>query len=62
VRLLANAQDLLPDSTQVIAGTTSELGLHFATHPTVRSTIGKVIPAVAAFLAQHRRKPATLGS
>jgi 1,3,6,8-tetrahydroxynaphthalene synthase len=60
VRLRANAQHLLPRSTEVIAGTTSELGFHFATHPTVRSAIPKVIPAVEAFLWQRGRKPGDL--
>jgi 1,3,6,8-tetrahydroxynaphthalene synthase len=60
MRLLATAQHLLPDSTQVIAGATSELGFHFATHPTVRATVPKVIPAVQAFLAQRGRTPGDL--
>jgi predicted naringenin-chalcone synthase len=60
VRLLANAQHLLPDSTQVIAGTTSELGLHFATHPTVRGAVPRVIPAIEAFLAQRGHTPGEL--
>jgi 1,3,6,8-tetrahydroxynaphthalene synthase len=60
VRLLANAQHLLPDSTEVIAGTTSELGFHFATHPRVRGTVKQVILAVKAFLAQRGRKPGDL--
>ena len=60
VRLLANAQHLLADSTQVIAGTTSELGFHFATHPTVRGAVPQVLPAVAAFLTQRGRTPGDL--
>jgi 1,3,6,8-tetrahydroxynaphthalene synthase len=60
VRLVANAQHLLPDSTQVIAGATSELGFHFATHPTVRGAVPRVLPAVEAFLAQRGRKPGDL--
>ncbi|HZC99744.1 MAG TPA: 3-oxoacyl-[acyl-carrier-protein] synthase III C-terminal domain-containing protein [Actinomycetes bacterium] len=57
VRLLGNAQHLVPASTEVIAGTTSELGFHFATNPKVRSTVPKVIPTVEGFLAQHGCKP-----
>ncbi len=60
VRLLANAQHLVPASTQVIAGTTSEHGFHFATNPAVRGTVGKVIPTVAAFLAANHAKPGDL--
>jgi len=60
VRLLANAQHLVPTSTEVISGTTAELGFHFATHPKVRATVPKVIPAVVAFLEQHGRTPGDL--
>jgi 1,3,6,8-tetrahydroxynaphthalene synthase len=60
VRLLANAQHLVPASTQVIAGTTSELGFHFATNPAVRGTVPKVIPTVAAFLEANHCKPGDL--
>ena len=61
IRLLANAQHLVPDSTEVIAGTTSEVGFHFATHPRVRGTVAKVVPIVAEFLARAGRRPADLG-
>jgi 1,3,6,8-tetrahydroxynaphthalene synthase len=61
MRLLANTQHLLPDSTEVIAGTTSELGFHFATHPRVRGTVKQVIPTVQGFLAQRGLCPADLG-
>jgi 1,3,6,8-tetrahydroxynaphthalene synthase len=57
VRLLANAQHLVPESTAVISGATSELGFHFATHPRVRSTVPKVVPTVEGFLSQHGCKP-----
>jgi 1,3,6,8-tetrahydroxynaphthalene synthase len=57
VRLLANAQHLLPDSTQVIAGTTSERGFHFATNPAVRGAVPRVVPSVTGFLAQHGCTP-----
>lgn len=61
IRLLANAQHLLPDTTAVIAGTTSEIGFHFATHPKVRSTVKQVVPVVGAFLAQRGLRPQDLG-
>ena len=61
LRLVANAQHLVPDSTEVIAGTTSEIGFHFATHPRVRSTVPKVIPTIEGFLAQHGHTPQDLG-
>jgi 1,3,6,8-tetrahydroxynaphthalene synthase len=35
--------------------------LHFATNPTVRHTVPKVIPTVTQFLAQHGRTPGDLG-
>src|SRR6266542_1688425 len=57
VRLVANHQHLVPDSTQVIAGTTSERGFHFATNPRVRATVPRVIPVVERFLGQHGVKP-----
>jgi predicted naringenin-chalcone synthase len=60
VRLVAGAQHLVPDSTQVIAGATSERGFHFATNPRVRTTVPKVIPAVERFLEQHGCKPGDL--
>ena len=60
VRLLANRQHLVPDSTQVIAGTTSERGFHFATNPKVRSTVPRVIPSVERFLEQHGLKSGDL--
>jgi 1,3,6,8-tetrahydroxynaphthalene synthase len=59
-RLIANAQHLVPDSTQVIAGTTSEQGFHFATNPRVRTTVPTVIPVVERFLEQHGTKPGDL--
>jgi 1,3,6,8-tetrahydroxynaphthalene synthase len=61
IRLIASAQHLVPDSTEVIAGTTSELGFHFATHPRVRGTVKQVVPAILAFLAQRGRGPGDLG-
>jgi 1,3,6,8-tetrahydroxynaphthalene synthase len=60
MRLLANAQHLVPASTEVIAGTTSELGFHFATHPRVRSTVPRVIPVVEDFLARNGCRPGDL--
>jgi 1,3,6,8-tetrahydroxynaphthalene synthase len=60
MRLQASCQHLVPDSTQVIAGTTSERGFHFATNPKVRSTVPRVIPIVERFLEQHGRKPGDL--
>jgi 1,3,6,8-tetrahydroxynaphthalene synthase len=60
VRLVANRQHLVPDSTQVIAGTTGEWGFHFATNPKVRSTVPRVIPVVECFLEQHGTKPGDL--
>jgi 1,3,6,8-tetrahydroxynaphthalene synthase len=59
-RLVANRQHLVPDSTQVIAGTTSEQGFHFATNPKVRTTVPRVIPSVERFLTQHGVKPGDL--
>jgi 1,3,6,8-tetrahydroxynaphthalene synthase len=59
-RLVANAQHLVPGSTQVIAGTTSEEGFHFATHPRVRTTVPMVIPVIERFLEQHGTKPGDL--
>jgi 1,3,6,8-tetrahydroxynaphthalene synthase len=61
VRLLDARQHLLPDSTEVIAGTTGASGLHFATNPWVRSTIPRIIPAVRHFLAWHGVTPHDLG-
>jgi 1,3,6,8-tetrahydroxynaphthalene synthase len=60
LRLVANRQHLVPDSTQVIAGTTSEQGFHFATNPKVRTTVPGVIPSVERFLEQHGVKPGDL--
>jgi 1,3,6,8-tetrahydroxynaphthalene synthase len=60
VRLLANRQHLLPNSTQVIAGTTGERGFHFATSPKVRTTVPMVVPSVERFLEQHGVKPGDL--
>jgi 1,3,6,8-tetrahydroxynaphthalene synthase len=60
LRLIANAQHLVADSTQVIAGTTSEDGFHFATNPKVRATVPRVIPVVERFLAQHGVKTGDL--
>ncbi len=60
MRLEANAQHLVPASTEVIAGTTSELGFHFATHPKVRATVPKVIPVVREFLTRHGCRPGDL--
>jgi 1,3,6,8-tetrahydroxynaphthalene synthase len=59
-RLLANAQHLVPDSTQVIAGTTGEDGFHFATNPKVRATVPMVVPVIERFLARHGIKPGDL--
>jgi 1,3,6,8-tetrahydroxynaphthalene synthase len=59
-RLLANRQHLVPDSTQVIAGTTSERGFHFATNPKVRTTVPRVVPVVERFLEQQGTKPGDL--
>jgi 1,3,6,8-tetrahydroxynaphthalene synthase len=61
LRLLDARQHLLPDSTEVIAGTTGAAGFHFATNPRVRSTVPRVIPAVRNFLAWHGVNPADLG-
>jgi 1,3,6,8-tetrahydroxynaphthalene synthase len=61
IRLIASAQHLLPDSTEVIAGTTTELGFHFATHPRVRGTVTQVVPSITQFLAQRGRTPTDLG-
>jgi 1,3,6,8-tetrahydroxynaphthalene synthase len=60
VRLVANRQHLVPDSTLVIAGTTSERGFHFATSPKVRITVPSVLPVVERFLEQHGTKPGNL--
>ena len=60
VKLIANRQHLVPDSTQVIAGTTGERGFHFATNPRVRTTVPLVIPEVERFLEQHGTKPGDL--
>jgi 1,3,6,8-tetrahydroxynaphthalene synthase len=60
VKLIANRQHLVPDSTQVIAGTTGERGFHFATNPRVRTTVPRVIPEVERFLEQHGTKPGDL--
>jgi 1,3,6,8-tetrahydroxynaphthalene synthase len=59
-RLVANRQHLVPDSTQVIAGATSERGFHFATNPKVRTTVPRVVPVVERFLEQHGTKPGDL--
>src|SRR5262245_57932387 len=59
-RLVDNRQHLVPGSTQVIAGTTGEWGLHFATSPRVRATVPRVIPVVERFLEQHGFKPGDL--
>jgi 1,3,6,8-tetrahydroxynaphthalene synthase len=60
VKLIANRQHLVPDSTEVIAGTTGEQGFHFATNPRVRITVPRVIPVVERFLEQHDVKPGDL--
>jgi 1,3,6,8-tetrahydroxynaphthalene synthase len=60
LRLLANRQHLVPDTTQVIAGTTTQRGFHFATNPKVRTTVPRVIPAIEHFLTQHGVKPGDL--
>jgi 1,3,6,8-tetrahydroxynaphthalene synthase len=60
VRLTANRQHLVPDSTQVIAGTTTQRGFHFATNPKVRTTVPRVVPTLERFLAQHGVKPGDL--
>ncbi|HZD72936.1 MAG TPA: 3-oxoacyl-[acyl-carrier-protein] synthase III C-terminal domain-containing protein [Actinomycetota bacterium] len=60
LRLVANRQHLVPGSTQVIAGTTSEGGFHFATNPKVRTTVPRVVPVVEHFLEQHGTKPGDL--
>lgn len=59
-RLVANRQHLVPDSTGVIAGTTTERGFHFATNPRVRTTVPRVVPVVERFLEQHGTKPGDL--
>ncbi|HZD72308.1 MAG TPA: 3-oxoacyl-[acyl-carrier-protein] synthase III C-terminal domain-containing protein [Actinomycetota bacterium] len=60
VRLVANRQHLVPDSTQVIAGITGERGFHFATNPKVRTTVPRVVPVVEHFLEQQNAKPGDL--
>jgi 1,3,6,8-tetrahydroxynaphthalene synthase len=60
VRLTANRQHLVPDSTQIIAGTTTQRGFHFATNPKVRTTVPRVVPTLERFLAQHGVKPGDL--
>ncbi|MEU5397883.1 type III polyketide synthase [Streptomyces sp. NPDC005963] len=54
-------QHLLPASQSVIAGHTSERGLHFRTDPRVRSTVPKVIPEIVSFLAEFGCEPGSLG-
>ncbi|MFI1019043.1 type III polyketide synthase [Streptomyces sp. NPDC020965] len=53
-------QHLLPASQSVIAGRTSERGLHFRTDPRVRSTVPKVIPEIESFLAEFGCEPGSL--
>ncbi len=60
VRLVANRQHLVPGSTQVIAGTTTQRGFHFATNPRVRTTVPMVIPTIERFLGQHGVKTGDL--
>ncbi|HEY0698825.1 MAG TPA: hypothetical protein VGD43_13560 [Micromonospora sp.] len=46
-------QHLLPDSTDVISGDTSEIGFHFQTDPRVRRTVGRVVPALTALVERQ---------
>ncbi|MFJ8233505.1 type III polyketide synthase [Streptomyces sp. NPDC094448] len=60
-RIRAVRQHLLPATQSVIAGSTSEHGFHFRTDPRVRSTVPRVVPEIAAFLAELGWTPADLG-
>jgi 1,3,6,8-tetrahydroxynaphthalene synthase len=46
-------QHLLADSTDVIYGETSEIGLHFWTNPKVRHAVPQVAPALREFVSAH---------
>jgi predicted naringenin-chalcone synthase len=46
-------QHLLPDSTDVIRGDTSENGFHFKTDPRVRRTVARVIPALTTLVRRQ---------
>ncbi len=46
-------QHLLPDSTDIIYGETSEIGFHFETNPKVRGAVPRVVPTLHAFVARQ---------
>jgi len=56
----ASMQHLLPDSTSLIYGETSEIGFHFWTNPGARRVVPKVAPALLAFIAEQGWEPADL--
>jgi predicted naringenin-chalcone synthase len=53
-------QHLLPDSTSLIYGETSELGFHFWTNPGARRVVTKVAPALLAFIEEQGLEPSDL--
>ncbi|QIS14207.1 type III polyketide synthase [Nocardia arthritidis] len=52
-QIVDSRQWLLPGTQEVIAGQTSENGLHFRTDPRVRRTATQAIPHLRAFLHEH---------
>jgi 1,3,6,8-tetrahydroxynaphthalene synthase len=56
----AGMQHLLPESTDLIYGETSELGFHFWTNPGARRVVAKIAPALLQFLADHGLAPGDL--
>ena len=57
----ASMQHLLPGSTSLIYGETSEIGFHFWTNPGARRVMARVAPALLEFLDEHGWEPADLG-
>jgi 1,3,6,8-tetrahydroxynaphthalene synthase len=53
LRILDTIQHLLPNSTDVIFGETSEIGFHFETNPKVRHTVQLLQPTLARFLVRQ---------
>ena len=60
LRVMASLQHLLPNSTDVIFGEISEIGLHFETNPKVRKTVQHVVPALLEFVAAQGWTPPDL--
>jgi alkylresorcinol/alkylpyrone synthase len=53
-------QHLLPGSTSLIYGETSEIGFHFWTNPGARRVVAKIAPALVSFVSAHGWRPSEL--